>query len=361
MLSTFLGLATYRSTGNLGSSAAPTRGAVTVLGAAAVLAALTALSAMAQTTPNVQNAPNGQSAPFPGGPTTLIVPYAAGGLTDNLARALGQRLAERWGQPVVVDNRAGGGTVIGTAAAARAPADGRTLLVTSFGFTTNPFMVANLPYKQSALEPLAMIAVAPAILFVHPSVPADDVPSLVKYMRTSGKPFSFASSGNGSSPHIGAELFASQIGVSIVHVPYRGNAPGLNDLVGGQVQGMFDSKAALSFVKAGKLKALGISSLKPSTLAPELKPIAQSGVPELANFTTASWFGVLVPEGTPKPIQNRLHADIRAVLDTPDMREAIDRAGVEPLPLTQAEFAAYLKSEAQRWGPVIRDKNIKSD
>jgi tripartite-type tricarboxylate transporter receptor subunit TctC len=260
-----------------------------------------------------------------------------------------------------VDNRAGGGTVIGTAAAARAPADGKTLLVTSFGFTTNPFMMANLPYKRSALEPLAMIAVAPAILFVHPSVPADDVPSLVKYIRTSGKPFSFASSGNGSSPHIGAELFASQIGVSIVHVPYKGNGPGLNDLIGGQVQGMFDSKAALAFVKAGKLKALGISSLKPSTLAPDLKPIAQSGVPELANFATASWFGVLVPEGTPKPIQSRLHADIRAVLDTPDMREAIDRAGVEPLPMTQAEFAAYLKSEAERWGPVIRDKNIKAD
>lgn len=344
MLFPFLGFVTDRPASHLRR-----RAAASVLKAAAALAALIALSAAAQT------------APFPGGPVTLIVPYAAGGLTDNLARALGQRLAERWGQPVIVDNRAGGGTVIGTTAAARAPADGRTLLVTSFGFTTNPFMMASLPYKQSALEPLAMIAVAPAILFVHPSVPADDVPSLVRYMRSSGKPFSFASSGNGSSPHIGAELFASQIGVSIVHVPYRGNGPGLNDLIGGQVQGMFDSKAALAFVKAGKLKALGISSLKPSTLAPDLKPIAQSGVPELANFATASWFGVLVPEGTPKPIQTRLHADIRAVLDTPDMREAIDRAGVEPLPMTQAEFAAYLKSEAQRWGPVIRDKNIKSD
>ncbi|MEP6721290.1 MAG: tripartite tricarboxylate transporter substrate-binding protein, partial [Variovorax sp.] len=327
----------------------------------ATVAALAASITLLPRPAAAQTAPTAQNAPFPGGPTTLIVPYAAGGLTDNLARALGQRLAERWGQPVVVDNRAGGGTVIGTAAAARAPADGRTLLVTSFGFTTNQFRVPNLPYKPSALEPLAMIAVAPAILFVHPSVPADDVPSLVKYIKTSGKPFSFASSGNGSSPHIGAELFASQIGVSIVHVPYRGNGPALNDLVGGQVQGMFDSKAALSFVKTGKLKALGISSLKPSSLAPDLKPIAQSGVPELANFETASWFGVLVPEATPKPIQSRLHADIRAVLDTPDMREAIDRAGVEPLRQTQAEFAAYLKSEANRWGPVIRDKNIKSD
>jgi tripartite-type tricarboxylate transporter receptor subunit TctC len=349
---------TDRSAGQSHRRAAATRRAATVLGAAAALAAFGALvvsPALAQT------AASTPPAPFPGGPTTLIVPYAAGGLTDNLARALGQRLAERWGQPVVVDNRAGGGTVIGTTAAARAPADGRTLLVTSFGFTTNPFMVPNLPYKPSALEPLAMIAVAPAILFVHPSVPADDVPSLVKYLKTSGKPFSFASSGNGSSPHIGAELFASLIGVNIVHVPYRGNGPGLNDLIGGQVQGMFDSKAALSFVKAGKLKALGISSLKPSALAPDLRPIAQSGVPELVSFATGSWFGVLVPEGTPRPIQSRLYSDIRAVLDTPEMREAIDRAGVEPLLLSQAEFAAYLKVEAERWGPVIRDKHIKAD
>ena len=149
MLSNFFAFVTDRSASHLRRRAAAT-----------ALAALTALPAMAQTPP------------FPGGPVTLIVPYAAGGLTDNLARALGQRLAERWGQPVIVDNRAGGGTVIGTAAAARAPADGKTLLVTSFGFTTNPFMMSNLPYKQSALEPLAMIAVAPAILFVHPSVPA---------------------------------------------------------------------------------------------------------------------------------------------------------------------------------------------
>lgn len=316
---------------------------------------------MAALLPALPAGAQGSDASFSPGPTTLIVPYAAGGLTDSLARALGQRLSERWRQPVVVENRAGGGTVIGTTVAARAPADGRTLLVTSFGFTANPFMVANLPYKPGALEPLAMIAVAPAVLFVHPSVPADDVPSLVRYMRSSGKPLSFASSGNGSSPHIGAELFASQIGVPIVHVPYRGNGPGLNDLIGGQVQAMFDSKAALAFVKAGKLKALGVSSLKPSALVPGLKPIAQSGVPELAGFATASWFGVLVPQATPKAVQARLYTDIRAVLESPDMREAIDQAGVEPLLMTQAEFAAYLKAEEERWGPVIRSKNIKAD
>jgi tripartite-type tricarboxylate transporter receptor subunit TctC len=302
-----------------------------------------------------------QAQAFPGGPVTLIVPYAAGGLTDNLARALGQRLSEKWGQPVVVDNKAGGGTVIGTAAAARAPADGRTLLVTSFGYTTNPFMVPNLPYAQNALTPLALMAIAPAILFVHPSVPANNIPELIQYIKASGKPFIFASSGNGSSPHIGAELFASQAGVDIIHVPYKGNGPAINDLVGGQVNALFDSKATMSFVKAGKLKALGITSLRPSPLAPELKPVAQQGVPALANFSTGSWFGVLVPEAVPRDIQNRLYADIRAILETQAMREAIDRAGVEPVLMSQAEYATYLKAEGEKWGPIIKAKNIQAD
>lgn len=302
-----------------------------------------------------------QSPAFPGGPVTIIVPYAAGGLTDNLGRALAQRLSERWGQPVVVDNRAGGGTVIGTTAAARAPADGRTLLLTSFGFTTNQFMVPNLPYRQSALEPLALLAVAPSILFVHPSVPANDIPELARYLKSAPKPLTIASSGNGSSPHIAAELFASMLGVDIIHVPYRGNGPAINDLLGGQVQALFDSKASLTHVKAGKLKALGVASLQRSSQAPDLTPIAQAGVPALANFATGSWFGVLVPEATPRDIQNRLYTDIRAIIETPAMREAIDRAGVEPVLATQAEFAAYLKAEGEKWGPIIKARNIRAD
>lgn len=301
------------------------------------------------------------AAAFPAGPVTLIVPYAAGGLTDNLARALGQRLSEKWGKPVVVDNRAGGGTVIGTTAAARAAADGHTLLVTSFGFTTNQFMVRNLPYKQSALEPLALISVAPSILFVHPSVPANNIPELVNYMKSSAKPLTVASSGNGSSPHIAGELFASMLGLPITHVPYRGNGPALNDLIGGQVQALFDSKASLAHVKLGRLKALGVATLEKSSQAPELTPIAQAGVPALKKFATGSWFGVLVPEGTPRDIQGRLYADIRSVLETKSMQEAIDRSGTEPALMTQAEFAAYLKAEGEKWGPVIREKNIQPD
>jgi tripartite-type tricarboxylate transporter receptor subunit TctC len=302
-----------------------------------------------------------QAPAFPGGPVTIVVPYAAGGLTDNLGRALAQRLSERWGQPVLVDNRAGGGTVIGTASVARAPGDGRTLLLTSFGFTTNQFMVPNLPYKQSALEPLALLAVAPSILFVHPSVPANNIPELVRYLKTAPKPLTIASSGNGSSPHIAAELFASMVGADIIHVPYRGNGPAINDLVGGQVQALFDSKASLALVKAGKLKALGVASLERTAQAPDLTPIAQSGVPALGTFATGSWFGVLVPQATPRDIQARLYADIRSILETKPMQEAIDRAGVEPVLYTQADFAAYLKAEGDKWGPIIKAKNIQAD
>lgn len=298
---------------------------------------------------------------FPSKPVTVIVPYAAGGLTDGLARALSQRLSEKWRQPVIVDNRAGGGTVIGTAAAARAPADGHTLLLTSFGFIANQVMLPNLPYAPGALEPLAMVADAPSVLFVHPSVPADNVAELVRYLKSQKTPLPFASSGNGSSPHIAAELFASLAEVEITHVPYRGNGPALTDLIGGQVKAMFDSLAALSYVKAGKLKALGIASMQRSSRAPELVPIAESGVAALSEFSAGSWFGLFVPSGTPRELQQKLFADIRAVLDTKDMRDAIVKAGVEPVQISQAQFAGYLKAELDKWGPVIRAKNIRPD
>ncbi|HSW04402.1 Bug family tripartite tricarboxylate transporter substrate binding protein [Aquabacterium sp.] len=297
---------------------------------------------------------------FPAKPVTLVVPYAASGLTDALARGLAQRLAEQWKQPVVVDNRPGGGTVIGTAAVARAPADGHTLLLTSFGFVTSQLMVANLPYQASALEPLIMVSDAPSVLYVHPSVPADDLRGLVALMK-SGKPMSFASSGNGSSPHIGAEVFAAMVGAQITHVPYRGNGPALNDLIGGQVQAMFDSLASLSQVKAGKLKVIGVAAPNRTPRAPDLPTLKEQGVAALADFSSGSWFGIFVPAGVPRELQARLHADMRAVLDTPDMRELIQRSGTEPVTMTQPAFAAYLKAELDRLGPVIRSKNIRAD
>lgn len=298
---------------------------------------------------------------FPSKPVTLIVPYAAGGVTDNLARGIARRLGERWGQTVVVDNKPGGGTVIGTAAAARAPADGHTLLLTSFGFVANPIMLPSLPYAPSSLEPLAMVGDAPGVLYIHPSVPATNVVEFARWLKARKEPAAFASSGNGSSVHVMAELFASALGVPITHVPYKGNAPGLNDLIGGQVQAMFDSPSAMQHARAGRLRALGVTSSTRSALVPDLPTIAESGEPALAKFAAGSWFGFFVPAATPKAVQAKLHADLRAVLDTQAQQEDTLRAGVEPKPMTQAAFAAYIQTQTETWGPVIRAKGIRPD
>lgn len=302
-----------------------------------------------------------QEAPALPRTVTLLVPYAAGGVTDNLARALARRLAETWGNTVLVDNKPGGGTVIGTAAAARAPADGATLLVTSFGFIGNQIMMPSLPYSPQALTPLALIGESTGVLFVHPSVPATNVIEFVRWLRARPTPAAFASSGNGSSVHVMAEMFGSAIGVPIVHVPYKGNAPGLADLMGGQVQAMFDSTGALMHARSGRLRALAVSTAARSALAPDLPTIAESGDPALASFDAGSWFGLFVPTGTPAALQARLHADIDAALAQKSMQDEVLKTGVEPRRLTQAGFAAYLKRQLEIWGPVIRDKRIRPD
>jgi tripartite-type tricarboxylate transporter receptor subunit TctC len=302
-----------------------------------------------------------QEAPALPRTVTLLVPYPAGGVTDTLARALAQRLAQTWGNTVLVDNKAGGGTLIGTAAAARAPADGSTLLLTSFGFIGNQLMLPSLPYAPASLTPLAMVGESAGVLFVHPSVPANNTAEFLQWMRTRGTPVAFASSGNGSSVHVMAEMLASAAGVPIIHVPYKGNAPALADLMGGQVQAMFDSLGALSHVKTGRLRALGVSTQARSALAPELPTLAESGAAALARFDAGSWFGVLVPAATPAALQTRLHADMAAVLATPAMKAEILKTGVEPRTMTQAEFAAYLKRQLETWGPVIRERNIRPD
>lgn len=296
---------------------------------------------------------------------TLLVPYAAGGVTDTLARALAKRLAETWGNTVLVDNKPGGGTVIGTAAAARAAADGSTLLVTSFGFIGNQLMLPSLPYAPSALAPVSLIGESTGVLLVHPTVPAGNTLEFVRWLRaraaSGAAPVAFASSGNGSSVHVMAEMFGAAVGVPIIHVPYRGNAPALADLVGGQVQAMFDSTGALMHVKAGRLKALAVSTAQRSMLAPELPTLAESGEPALAKFEAGSWFGVFVPAGASAALQAKLHADINAALAAKGMPEDIMKTGVEPRLVSQAAFADYLKRQIDTWGPVIRARNIKPD
>jgi tripartite-type tricarboxylate transporter receptor subunit TctC len=320
------------------------------LAAVAILPLLGSASAGAQTAQS-----------FPAKPVQIIVPYAAGGLTDILARAVALRLADKWKQPVVVDNRPGAGTVIGTAVAARAPGDGYTLLITAFGYTANQVLVPNLPYNPQALAPLAMLGDSYSYLFVNAAVPVNNVPELIAYAKANPGKLTFASSGNGSSPHIAAELFAWRTGIDMIHVPYKGNGPAINDLVGGQVNALFDSAATMTFVNSGKLKLLGIGSPKPVARAPGAVPISKSGVPALADFTAGGWFGMFLPSSTPLELQKKIYADVNAVLETKDVHDAIYKAGVEPLLMSQAEFAAYLKKDLETWGPVIRERKIRLD
>ena len=301
------------------------------------------------------------SSAFPHRPVTLVVPYAAGGLTDVLARVLAPRLADKWGHNVVVENRAGGGTTIGTGHVARAAGDGHTLLMTAFGYIGNQIMVPQLPYDPKALAPLAMVSDSPSVMYVSARLPVNSLAELIAYGKAHPGKLTFASSGNASSPHIAAEQFADMAGIQIVHVPYKGNGPAINDLLGGQVDALFDSPATMSHVASGKIKVLGHGYAAANPRLPSVPAISKAGIASLARFEAGGWFGIFVPSSTPEALQQRLAQDIRSVLEQRDTREAIARTGTDPRILMRAEFAAYLQSELERWTPVIRSRNIKPD
>ena len=321
-----------------------------LLGALASLALSAPLAAQAQ-----------GSEPFPNRPVTLIVPYAAGGLTDILARVVAPRLADKWGKNVVVDNKPGGGTTIGTGLVARAPGDGHTLLLTAFGYIGNQLMLPQLPYDAKALAPLANMASSPSVLYVSAKLPVSNLAEFVAYGRANPGKLTFASSGNASSPHIAAEQFAGMAGIQMVPVPYRGNGPAINDLLGGQVDALFDSPATMAHVASGKLKVLGHGYRGAHSRLPGVPAIAEAGQPALSQFEAGGWFGFFIPSATPDALQQRIQNDIRAVLEEPATREAIAKTGVDPHPMSRTEFAAFLQRELERWGPVIRSRNIRPD
>lgn len=300
-------------------------------------------------------------AAFPVKPVTLVVPYAAGGLTDILGRIVAPRLADKWGKNVLVDNKPGGGTTIGTGLVARAPGDGHTLLLTAFGYIGNQLMLPQLPYDAKALVPLANMASSPSVLYVSAKLPVSNLAEFVAYGKAHPGKLTFASSGNASSPHIAAEQFAGMAGIQMVHVPYRGNGPAINDLLGGQVDALFDSPATMAHVASGKLKVLGHGYRGAHSRLPGVPAIAEAGLPSLAQFEAGGWFGFFIPSATPDALQQRIQNDIRAVLDEPATREAIAKTGVDPQPMNRSEFAAYLQRELERWGPVIRSRNIRPD
>ena len=298
------------------------------------------------------------AAEYPTRPIRLIVPFAAGGGNDTVARLVGAQLAARLGEQVVVDNRAGAGGVVGAELAARAAPDGYTLFLGGVGsHAINPNLHEHLPYDPiKDFAPVSLLASAPLILVVHPSVAANSVQELIALARAKPGMLNYASNGNGSSSHLAAVMFASMTGIDIVHVPYKGLSPALTDLLGGQVQLMFSSVVAiLPHVQSGRLRALAISGSKRLSLMPDLPTIAEAGVP---GYQTSSWYGILAPAGTPKDIVSRLYTEIVKVLAEPDVRKALAAEGADPVGSSPEEFAMYIQAEKDRLGKLIRNSKI---
>ena len=298
---------------------------------------------------------------YPNKPIRLVVPYAPGGAAGTLGRILGDRLAASLGQPVLVDHRPGGGTLIGNDAVAKAAPDGYTLVM---GTVTSHAMASSLNLRmpfdpEKDFAPISLIASLPFVLVAHPSVQPRNVRELVAAAKARPGHFTFGSAGNGTSNHLAGELFKSAAGIRMVHIPYRGSAPALVDVLGGQISMMFDLTAtALPQIAAGKVKALAITSPKRSPLAPDVPTMAEAGYP---GVEVVSWFGILAPAGTPPAIVSQLNAEIVKAMQLPEVKTQMAGLGAEAITSTPQEFAAYIASERAKWARVVRDAGIKPE
>ena len=307
--------------------------------------------------------------PYPNKPIRLVVPFPAAGTTDILARDIGQRLTETLGQPVVIDNRPGAAGNVGSDIVAKSAPDGYTLLMcTVSSHAINPGLYSKLPYDHiKDFAPVILVARVPNVLEVNPGVPVYTVADLIKLAKEKPGEINFASSGSGTSIHLSGELFKTMTGVNMVHVPYKGSAPAITDLIGGQVQVMFDNlPSSLQQIKAGKLRAIAVTSAQRSPALPDLPTIAESGLP---GFEATSWFGVLAPAGTPPAIINRLNAEINKWLQSPDGKEKLLAQGALIEPRGESvtaggspeQFAAFIRSETDKWAKVIKASGAKVD
>jgi len=297
---------------------------------------------------------------YPERPIRFIVPFAPGGATDIVARGLGQKWGEVFGQQVVIDNRAGAGQILGTELGARAAPDGYTLLLISITHAINPALVPKLPYDSLRdFTPISLAALSPQIFVAHPGVPAKNVPEFIALAKAKAGQLNYASSGNGSGGHLASELFKFMTGAPMTHIPYKGAAPALIDVVAGQAQVMFTSPlAALPQVKAGRLRALGMAGAKRSPAAPDIPTVAEQGVP---GYEANLWYGVTGPAGLPKSIVATLHAETVKALAQPDFRERLLSQTVEPLGTTPEQLRAFVVSETAKWGKLVRTANIKTE
>jgi tripartite-type tricarboxylate transporter receptor subunit TctC len=298
---------------------------------------------------------------YPDKPVHLIVPFSAGSAVDTLARIPAQKLSELWGHPIVVDNRIGANTIIGTEAAAKAPADGYTLLLTNdAALATNPALYPKLPYDPLRdFAPITLAASIPVILVAHVSQPFTTVKELIAYAKAHPGELHYASGGNGSAQHVPMEMFKQIAGIDLVHVPYKGLGPAFNDVVSGQVPLMFAGLSnAPAHIKAGRIRALAIGAAKRSSAMPDLSTMQEAGVP---GFDYSAWAGILAPAGTPAAIVQKVNADWARAIAVPEVREKLVALGFDLSATTPAEFGEMIRREMAKVAKVVKDANIRVD
>jgi tripartite-type tricarboxylate transporter receptor subunit TctC len=289
-------------------------------------------------------------AAFPNKRVTIVVPYSAGGLTDTLARSLAAKLATLWGRPVVVENRDGAGTIIGTSAVARTPADGYTLLFTSYAYTSNPVLRQQLPYGPDAFRPVGLLGSSHNVLLVTNRLRGQSLQNLIDRAKAEPGSFKLASSGPASSPHLAAELFATKAGIRFTHVPYKGQGPSMTDLMAGVVDGMFDGMSSYALVKSGKVAAVAIAAEQRHPGAPEIPTFKELGM----DFVSGSWFGMLAPAATPDAVVRQINADLHRALEDPAVRAQIAKTGLLVSLSTPEAFGQFLQAETRKLQALLQ-------
>ena len=295
---------------------------------------------------------------WPSKPVRIIVPFAAGGVADALPRIVGEKVAQKWGQPVVVENKVGASGNIGMAEGARAAPDGYTLVLAPAGnLTVNPTLFPNLPFDTHRdFVPVTLLAQSPNVLVVHPSVPAKTFAELIAYAKAHPRRLNFASPGDGSGAHLAGELLKIESGIDAVHVPYKGIAPAVNDLLGGNVQMMFAGiSTVLQHIRAGKLVPLAIASPKRNPQLPDVPTVAESGLP---GFDVTSWYGIVVRAGTPPAVVDKIQRDMAEALASDDVKAKLAGHGLEGVGNTPTAFDALVKAESRKWNDIVKKANI---
>ncbi|MES2183599.1 MAG: tripartite tricarboxylate transporter substrate binding protein [Pseudomonadota bacterium] len=298
-------------------------------------------------------------AEYPDKPIRMVIPFAAGGATDQMARIIGKHLTEAWGQPVVSDNRAGANGVIGTDIVAKSPGDGYTLELVAMGHAVNPLLYRKLPYDTDHdFTPISLIATYPQAVLVPPNSPSKDLQALLERARANpDKPLNFASGGAGSSQHLAAALFASMAGIQLTHIPYKGGAPALMDVAAGTVDLMISSPP-LPYLQSGRMRALAITSHQRVAWLPDLPTVEEVGVP---GYQSLAWYGLIAPKGLPPAVMKKLATEVAKALKSKELRDAAAVQGGEPAVSSPESFAAFIQAERKRYAPIVREAHISLD